>query len=246
MTARTEHRGEVLPLVARALGLWRDGRTLLDNVDLRVEVGPLTVIMGPNGAGKSLLLRLLAGLIAPDAGSVTWAGRAPDRVRIKRLGFVFQAPVLLRRSVADNLRYALRAAGIPKAEWHERTASALAEVGLDRLADAPARVLSGGEQQKLALARALAPGPEVLLMDEPTANLDPTATAAIEDRVGRARDAGTTIVFVTHDLGQAKRLAGRVVFLHRGRVTEDAPAARFFDAPASEPAAAFIEGRLLP
>lgn len=245
-TRRLEHGGEVLPLVANTLALRREDRTLLDGIDLRIEAGPLTVIMGPNGAGKSLLLRLLAGLIPPDGGSVTWAGRAPDRDRTRRLGFVFQAPVMLRRSVADNLRYALRAGRVPKAEWGARTAMALAEAGLDRLAGTPARVLSGGEQQKLALARALAPGPEALLMDEPTANLDPTATAAIEDRVRRARDSGTTVVFVTHDLGQARRLADRVVFLHRGRVAEDAAADRFFAAPASAPAAAFIEGRLLP
>ena len=135
---------------------------------------------------------------------------------------------------------------MPKAEWPARLASALAEVGLDRLSGSPARVLSGGEQQKLALARALVSDPEVLLIDEPTTNLDPTATAAIEDRVRRARDAGTTVVLVTHDLGQTKRLADRVMFLHRGRVTEDTPAHRFFDAPVSEPAAAFIDGKLLP
>lgn len=246
MAAPTTPAGAVLPLKAEALSLRREGRTLLDGIDLRIEPGPLTVIMGPNGAGKSLLLRLLAGLVPPDDGAVTWAGRVPDRNRTRRLGFVFQAPVMLRRSVADNLRYALRAARIPKAEWEERTATALAEAGLDRLAAAPARLLSGGEQQKLALARALAPGPEALLMDEPTANLDPTATAAIEGRVRRARDAGTTVVFVTHDLSQARRLADRTVFLHRGRVAEDAPAERFFREPTSAPAAAFIEGRLLP
>lgn len=235
-----------LPIRGAELAIHRAGRPLLDGVDLTIAPGPLTVIMGPNGAGKSLLLRVLAALIRPDAGSVSWAGTAPDRRRAPRIGFVFQKPVMLRRSALDNVRYALKVAGFPRAERERRAADALTGAGLERLAGSPARVLSGGEQQRLAIARALATQPEVLLLDEPTANLDPTATAAIENQVRRAHETGTTVVFVTHDLGQARRLADDIVFLHRGRVAERAGADRFFTRPSSEAATAFIEGRLMP
>ena len=201
--------------------------------------------MGPNGAGKSLLLRVLAALIEPDDGAVSWAGTAPSRRRAPRLGFVFQKPVMLRRSAIDNVRYALKVAGVPRIERDSRALDALAGAGLDRLAGSPARVLSGGEQQRLAIARALATRPEILLLDEPTANLDPTATGAIESLVQRAHRASTSVVFVTHDLGQARRLADDVVFLHRGRVAERTAADCFFTRPSSEAATAFIEGRLM-
>jgi len=236
----------VLPLRGTGLTVRRGGRTLLDRVDIAVEPGPLTVIMGPNGAGKSLLLRVLATLIRPDQGFVTWAETLPDRARAPRLGFVFQKPVMLRRSAVENVRYALKVAGVPRAERDRRAAEALAMAGLEHLAAAPARVLSGGEQQRLAIARALATRPEVLLLDEPTANLDPGATQAIEAQVKAAHAAGTTVVFVTHDIGQARRLANEVVFVHRGRIAERTPAHRFFTEPSSEAAAAFIEGRLMP
>jgi tungstate transport system ATP-binding protein len=238
--------GHVLPVRATSVTIRRGGRALLDGIDIGIEPGPLTVIMGPNGAGKSLLLRVLATLVRPDAGVVTWGGTMPDRGRAPQLGFVFQKPVMLRRSAIDNVRYALKAAGVPRGERDRRAAEALAAAGLERLAGSPARVLSGGEQQRLAIARALATGPEVLLLDEPTANLDPAATLAIETQVQAAHRAGTTVVFVTHDLGQARRLADDVAFVHHGRVAERTPAHRFFSAPSSEAATAFIEGRLIP
>lgn len=236
----------VLPVRGVGLSVRRGGRVLLDRVDIAVEPGPLTVIMGPNGAGKSLLLRALANLIHPDEGLVTWAGTVPDRRRAPRLGFVFQKPIMLRRSAIQNVRYALAAAGVPRAERDTRAAEALSTAGLERLADTPARVLSGGEQQRLAIARALATRPAVLMLDEPTANLDPAATLAIETLVLAAHRGGTTVAFVTHDLGQARRLADEVVFVHRGRVAERAPSHRFFTEPSSEAATAFIEGRLMP
>lgn len=237
---------QVLPVRGVGLTIRRGGRALLDGVDIAIEPGPLTVIMGPNGAGKSLLLRVLANLVQPDSGLVTWGGTVPNRARAPRLGFVFQKPVMLRRSAIDNVRYALKAAGVPRAERDRRAAETLAQAGLGRLADAPARVLSGGEQQRLAIARALAIRPDVLLLDEPTANLDPAATLAIETLVLAAHRAGTTIAFVTHDLGQARRLANDVVFVHHGRIAEHTPAYRFFSEPSSEAATAFVEGRLMP
>jgi tungstate transport system ATP-binding protein len=157
---------------------------------------------------------------------------------------VFQRPVLLRRSVVANVEYALAAQGIGRAERRERARAALVAAKLEHLAERPARVLSGGEQQRLAVARALAIRPDVLLLDEPTANLDPASTLAIEELIGVAHREGTKIIFVTHDIGQAKRLADDVVFMHAGRVGEHIPADRFFSGPTYEPAKAYLAGRL--
>lgn len=233
----------VLPIAARGLILERAGRRIVDNIDLTVEGDGISVVMGPNGAGKSVLLRLLTGLLAPDAGSVSWAGRRPDRGRAPSVGLVFQKPVLLRRSAIANIRYGLRAGS--RAERNRRAAAALARAGLGHLAGTAARLLSGGEQQRLALARALAHDPEVLLLDEPCANLDPAATAAIEALIRDARSRGTKIVLITHDVAQAKRLADDITFLHEGRIVEQAPAAEFFARPSSNAGRAYLEGRLL-
>ena len=216
---------------------------LLDGVTMRLTPGAPTVLIGPNGAGKTTLLRIVMGLIAPSRGRVTWAGRehvAPDRRAI-----VFQRPAMLRRSAAGNIRYALAAAGAPRAQRGERIAELLALVGLSGLERRPARRLSGGEQQRLALARALAREPDLLLLDEPTASLDPAATKAIEDIVRAVAARGVKVVMSTHDLGQARRVGGDVALLHRGRLIEHAPAADLFTAPRTEEAKRFIAGELL-
>ncbi|MBS3745780.1 MAG: ATP-binding cassette domain-containing protein, partial [Wenzhouxiangellaceae bacterium] len=181
-----------------------DGQNLVDNVDLALSGTSLTVVMGPNGAGKSLLLRLMHGLIAPTAGEVRWGGQPMDANLRARQALVFQRPVLLRRSAAANIRFVLKHRGN---DSPGRVQELLEEVGLADRADRPARLLSGGEQQRLALARALAVAPRVLFMDEPTTSLDPAATASIESIVMRAHRRGVKIIFVTHDLGQARRLA---------------------------------------
>jgi len=235
----------ILPLEARGLVFEAGGKRLIDGVDLRLAAGPRTVIIGSNGAGKSLLLRLLHGLIEPTAGSVLWQGRPADRDVRRRQAMVFQRPVLLRRSVAANMRHALRARGFSRREAKERTRTWLANAGLSGLADRAARVLSGGEQQRLALARALSLEPEVLFLDEPTASLDPASTLGIENLIQSAAASGTKIVLVTHNLGQARRLADEVVFLYRGRIETVDRAPVFFDAPGSEKARAFIEGRIV-
>ena len=237
--------GAVLPIAARGIVVTRAGRNLIDGVDLTLSGGGVTAILGPNGAGKSMLLRVLANLVAPDRGTVRWAGRGPDRARAPRIGFVFQKPVLLRRSARANVEYALSAAGVRGKTRRGRAEHALEAASLGHLAERPARLLSGGEQQRLALARALSTGPKALLLDEPTSSLDPAATLAIETLVGTARDDGTTIALVTHDVAQAKRLADEVVFVHHGRITERAPAGRFFESPASEAARAYLDGRIV-
>jgi tungstate transport system ATP-binding protein len=216
---------------------------LLDGVSLQVSPGGPTVLIGPNGAGKTTLLRVAMGLIAPSRGRITWAGREhapPDRRAI-----VFQRPAMLRRSTAANIRYALAAAAAPRATRNERIGELLSLVGLDGLERRPAPRLSGGEQQRLALARALARDPDLLLLDEPTASLDPAATKAIEDILGSVAARGVKVVMSTHDLGQAKRIGGDIALLHRGRLIEHATAADFFAAPRTEEAKRFIAGELL-
>jgi tungstate transport system ATP-binding protein len=228
----------MLPLRAEGVSYGAGGVAILREVSLTIAAGPPTMIIGPNGAGKSVLLRLLHGLLRPDAGRIT-----PERA-IRGL-LVFQRPVLLRRSALANVSYALALAGVPRAGRRARAEAALAGVGLGDFADRPARRLSGGEQQRLALARAAALTPPVLFLDEPCASLDPAATRAVEDIIRGIAVAGTKIVMTTHDLGQARRLAGEVIFLHRGRVLECSPAAGFFAGPASAEAAAFLQGELL-
>jgi tungstate transport system ATP-binding protein len=217
--------------------------TILDQISLTLASGAATVLIGPNGSGKTTLLRLLMGLIEPTAGWVTWGGRR--HVPPTRRAIVFQRPAMLRRSAAANIRYALSSAGVSRAERHARVADLLALVGLSGIAERPARKLSGGEQQRLALARALARDPQVLFLDEPTASLDPAATKAIEDVVHAIVARGIKVVMSTHDLGEARRMAGEIVLLHRGRVVESGPAAKFFASPQTEEAQRFIAGELL-
>ena len=219
------------------------GKRLIDGVSLRLDPGPLTCVMGPNGAGKSLLLRLIAGLIAPSSGSVTYGG-APEAGQ-NRIAFVFQRPVLLRRSVAANLDHALKTYGVARAERPGQIAQLLALGQLEGLGGRPARVLSGGEQQRLSMVRALAARPALLLLDEPAASLDPQATAALEALIREAASTQVKVVLVTHDRDHARRMADEVVFLHRGRIVERAAATQFFDRPQSPEAEAYLAGRLL-
>lgn len=216
------------------------GRTVLEGLDFELHEG-LSVVLGANGAGKSVLLRTLHGLIPPAAGRMIWRHGHPPRRAL-----VFQRPVLLRRTVRAQLRFALACAGVPWRRRRERVRELLELADLVHLADRPARRLSGGEQQRLQLATALALDPGLLLLDEPAASLDPAATLAFERVVERVRRAGVSVLLVTHDVHQARRLAERVLFLERGRLVESAPAARFFAAPATAAARAYLEGRLAP
>jgi len=231
-----------LPIVCQDAGVERNGARLLTGVDLSIAQGTFTTVLGPNGAGKSTLLRVLHGLVAPTRGSIRWG---EYDVRPQSQAMVFQRAVLLRRSASANVRYALDLAGVRGAEAERRIADVLADVGLADLAGRSARVLSGGEQQRLALARAWALRPEVLFLDEPTASLDPKASRAVEDIVRSIHGRGTTIVMSTHNLAQAKRLSGYVVFLQDGRQIEQSPAQEFFVSPRTSEAAAFLEGERL-
>ncbi len=237
--------GAIWPVALENASFAVGDKTLIDRLSLRLTPGARSIVMGPNGAGKSLLLRLVAGLLRPTAGAVTFAGRPLEETLRRRVAIVFQRPVLLRRSVAANLSHALKTYGVPRDERARRRDALLALGQLQDLADRPARVLSGGEQQRLSMVRALAAEPDLLLLDEPTASLDPQATAAIEALVSQAAAKGVKIVMVTHDRGQALRLADEVLFLHRGQLAERAPADTFFAQPQSAAAQAYLEGRLL-
>jgi tungstate transport system ATP-binding protein len=221
----------ILPLRLEALTFLH----VIQPLTLELDAGPSTIILGANGAGKSVLMRLMHGLLQPSSGRVVWSGQG-------RQAMVFQRPVMLRRSALANVVYALELAGVAEASRAAR--EALKEVGLAHLADRPARVLSGGEQQRLALARAWALHPEALFLDEPTANLDPHATREIETLIRAFDAAGTKIIMSTHTLAPARRLGDEVLFIHQGRLVERAPVDRFFQQPASPEAAAFIKGEL--
>jgi len=235
--------GALLPLVLEDVSFVAGGRAVVDRVSATLEAGSRTVILGANGAGKSVLMRLCHGMLAPSSGRLRWhrteAAGAP-----RRQAMVFQRAVLLRRSTVANVVLALRINGVPRRERQAVAMQALARVGLGALADRPARVLSGGEQQRLALARAWALAPEVLFLDEPTANLDPGATREVETVIQAIHEAGTKIVLITHNLGQARRLADEILYMDRGRLAERAPVERFFAQPATAEAAAFLQGEL--
>jgi len=218
-----------------------DKQVLLDSTLVLSATG-VTIILGPNGAGKSLLLRCLHGLLRPASGRIRWNGHKPDDAIHARQAMVFQKPVLLRRSVAGNMDFAMNAHGPKDPAFRDELLSA---VDLLRHKGQPARLLSGGEQQRLALARALATRPDILFLDEPTANLDPASTLVIENLIRREVAAGTKIIFVTHDIGQAKRLADDIVFLHRGHVLEQSSAAPFFEQPQTEEAANYLGGQII-
>jgi tungstate transport system ATP-binding protein len=232
-----------LPIQFSEVGIVAGGVTILSDISLTFSAGPPTVLIGPNGSGKSTLLRAAMGLLRPSQGRINWGGceESPPT----RRAIMFQHPVMLRRSAAANIRYALAAAGVPRAAREQRITDLLSLVGLEAFAGRPARRLSGGERQRLSLARALARDPAVLFLDEPTASLDPAATKAIEDLVRAISARGIKVVMATHDLGEAKRLAGDIVLMHRGRVIESGPANGFFAASTSEEAKKFINGELL-
>mgnify|MGYP003626925831 CR=1 FL=1 len=235
----------ILPLAASGLTFEADGKRLLNGVDISIPRGELLALVGPNGAGKSLTLRLLHGLLKPAAGSVRWSfgdGYIDDR---KRHALVFQKPVMLRRSVLANIEHALSAARFPRSEVRDRAQAALARFGLGDLAHRPARVLSGGEQQRLAITRAAALEPDLLFLDEPTSALDPGATRQVETMLDDLHGSGVTLVFSTHDLGQARRMARRVAFMHKGRVVEYGTTGQVLDAPQTAEARAFVAGDLL-
>ena len=233
----------LLPLVARGLQFGINGRSIIRDVSFWIGSSGRTVILGPNGAGKSVMLRLCHGLLTPTAGEIRWGALPVARAR-EQQAMAAQHPVLLRRTVTGNLLHVLRVKGVPKAERQALVDAALEQAGLAGLGARAARTLSGGQQQRLAIARAFVLKPAVLLLDEPTANLDPAAVRGVEELIGAIGAAGTKILMTTHDIAQARRLAADVMFLHDGRLLEHAPAAEFFTSPKDPAAARFLAGEL--
>lgn len=232
----------ILPLHLHGVSYATGGTALLSDITLTIPAGRRLIVMGPNGAGKSLFLRLCHGLIDPTSGQRIWVDGS---LRARSQAMVFQRPVLLRRSVAANIDYPLALAGQSKSARADMVTRTLDRFGLRNMADRPARLLSGGEQQRLALARAWAMSPQILFLDEPTSALDPSATRIIEQMIEQFSDDGITIVMTTHNLGQARRLAQDVAFLHRGRLIEHGPATDFFAGNQTPEARAFLAGDLI-
>lgn len=234
---------DMFPLTVTGAETRRRGKILVGPVDLTLEGQGSCVVIGPNGAGKTSLLRLLHGAARLSTGEITWACDVEQAHHDQ--SFVFQRPVMLRRSVEDNLMYPLRIRKVPKAEARDLAHHWAEKVGLRDMLKRHAPVLSGGEQQKLALARALITQPKLVFLDEPCAALDGRATREIEEILNAVRATGTRLIMTTHNMGQARRLADEVVFMRQGRVHEHASAETFFDAPASEQAQAFLNGDIV-
>lgn len=234
---------DLLPLTARGATVRRKGATLAGPVDLTLSGEGITIVMGPNGAGKTTLLKMLHGIERLSAGEIRW--NCPLEEARRRQAFVFQTPVMLRRTVLENLAYPLRLTKLPRGAARARAVDWAGRIGLAEVVQRRATVLSGGERQKLALARALIRAPDMLFLDEPCASLDGRATREIEAILQETAAAGTRLVMSTHDTGQARRLATEVLFLLHGQVQELTPAAQFFAHAETAAARGFLDGRIV-
>lgn len=216
------------------------GVAALEGVDLRIGPGERVALIGPNGSGKTTLLRVLHGVLRPTAGSVLHDGAL-------RQAMLFQRPFVLRASALANVALGLWLRGMGWKQARQRAGAALGRVGLADIASRNARTLSGGQLQRVAMARAWALDPQMLLLDEPTASLDPHAKRDVESLMGEFADGGMTLVFASHNLGQVKRLATRVVYMQQGRVLADLPVQAFFEGPlgaTSREAELFVRGEM--
>ncbi|MGI9350446.1 MAG: ATP-binding cassette domain-containing protein [Rhizobiaceae bacterium] len=233
----------VLPVNLSNAVVKKRGKTIIGPVDLEIGPSGFSVIMGPNGSGKTTLLRLLHGLERPRQGTVSW--NCTTSAARKKQAFVFQTPIMLRRTAAENIAYPLKLHKIPRSEITTIVRDWLNRIGLSKVADLNASFLSGGEKQKLAIARALVVNPEVLFLDEPTTNLDGKSIREIETILNNAIEQNIRIIMTTHDIGQANRLADDILFLYRGRVHEHGPAGSFLSNPKTPEAKAFLKGDIV-
>lgn len=236
---------EVKPLVGVDLQIHRATRRVLHIPFIELGHAACTAIVGPNGAGKSLLIRTLCALQQPDRGAVSWGGIVPDSDRRQKVGLLLQRPVLLRRTAIQNIIYPLRISGISSSVARDVALQSLTDAGLSAVVHVFAHKLSGGEQQRLALARALALKPDMLFMDEATANVDPASTQAIEHQLAMAMARGLGVVFISHDIGQVKRLADEVVLMHKGEVVEQCTSKHFFEQTNNPVSRRWLAGELL-
>lgn len=233
----------LLPMQARGLTVRRRGKVILGPIDLDLSREGFTILIGPNGSGKSTLLKSLHGVERLSDGSVAWNTEMAEAQNHQ--AYVFQTPIMLRRTVAENLAYPLKLAGVGRDDIRDACTLWAKRIGLGDAMDRPAPRLSGGEQQKLALARALIRAPQMLFLDEPCANLDGRAMREIESLLQTAHAEGTRILMATHDLGQLRRLATDVIFLHAGQVCETGPAQTLLDRPKTAQLTAFLKGDIV-
>jgi len=233
----------ILPMTLSGAKARVQGKQILGPVDLTLGVSGVTMLIGPNGAGKTTLLRLIHGLQRQSAGAQDWAVPVEDARAAQ--AFIFQHPTLMRRSVLDNIAYPLRLRGVSRKQARAQADHWAGRCGVGDHLDQPASSLSGGERQKLALARALIRAPEMLILDEPTAHLDGRSTREVEAILLDAVARDTRLLMATHDMGQARRLGTEVVFLHNGTVVETGPASEFFKAPQTKETNAFLNGDIL-
>ena len=233
----------MFPLITENLVVKFEGKHILGPIDLKIDKGDIAVILGPNGSGKTSLLKALHGILKPKEGTVRWSCLKTESIR-KQM-FFFQTPIMLRRSVFENLTYPLLLRKISKEQANYQAARWLDRIDLRTSMQVPATRLSGGEKQKLALARALITEPEMLFLDEPCASLDGKTTYEIESLLQSCVANGTTIMMSTHDIGQAKRLAKNIYFLNKGLLESIQPAKTFFIKPLSRNASKFIAGDIV-
>ena len=238
------HLSRFQPVEFNNVSLKIANKQLINNITCRIDAPGKTIILGPNGAGKSRFLRLMTGLIKPTSGNISGVDDTTEQTGSHH-ALVFQNPVLLRRSAYENIAFVLRQQKCPKDQLADKATTALDQAGLGTCAQTPARCLSGGEQQRLALARALVGNPAGLFLDEATASLDPASTSIVEKLVNEADINGTKVVFITHDIRQAKRLADDILFVDNGQVLVHKPARAFFKDPGSEIAQAYLDGRII-
>ena len=233
----------ILPVTLNGAIVRKGTKQIVGPLDLTIKGAGCSILIGPNGAGKTTFLRLLHGLDRASSGTVKWAVKKDEAYN--RQSFVFQTPVVLRRSGIENIAYPLYVRGIKRNEAQSEAAKWTKDIGLSGVAHNDAHVLSGGEKQKLAIARALITNPDVLFLDEPTTNLDGASTLEIERLILSAVEKGTRIVMATHDFGQARRLATEILFMYRGQIHERSDADIFFSGPKTEEAVEFIRGDVL-
>lgn len=230
----------MFPLTLDQVVVRRRGKVVIGPVDLTVDQGGPLIVLGPNGSGKTTLLRVMHGIERINDGAVNWTTDHPERH-----AFVFQSPIIMRRSVFENLAYPLRLLRRPKTEISEAVHHWITRIGLENRGASSASRLSGGERQKLALARALIRKPDVLFLDEPCANLDGHATLEIEALLQETVTAGTRLIMATHDMGQARRLAQDIVFMLGGKVHETGDAQAALGDPKTAELAAFLRGDIV-
>jgi tungstate transport system ATP-binding protein len=237
-----EDRHDLTPIQFVDLSVVLGQKLILDKINCKIKSNSITAVLGPNGAGKSIFLQTINGLVSIQSGRLTFNSMQNNQEIREQQAMVFQTPVLLRRTVMANMQFV---SNLRNKKSNQLLKNLLDKVGLEGYEEKPARLLSGGEKQRLSMARALIVNPNLLLLDEPTANLDPYSLNLIEDLVLEENSIGKTVIFTTHDMSQAKRLATDVIFLNKGKVLEQTVSKTFFKKPKTFEAQKYINGEIL-